>query len=70
MEEAPQLHKIEDDLTETWVEDFAAGGVEQIEDYLEKHLAFLTYLDEVEPRPDPHLSVEIQLGSISLANAD
>jgi hypothetical protein len=70
MEEAPQLHKIEDDLTETWVEDFAADGVEEIEEYLEKHLAFLTYLDEVEPQPAPHLSVEIQLGSISLANAE
>ena len=40
------LHRIEDDLTETWVEDLAASGVDSIEAYLAKHLAFLTYLDE------------------------
>jgi hypothetical protein len=40
------LHRIEDDLTETWVEDLATGGVSEIEAYLAKHLAFLTYLDE------------------------
>ena len=40
------LHRIEDDLTETWVEDLASGGVSEIEAYLAKHLAFLTYLDE------------------------
>jgi len=40
------LHRIEDDLTETWVEDLAQDGVDEIEAYLAKHLAFLTYLDE------------------------
>jgi hypothetical protein len=40
------LHRIEDDLSETWVEDLASGGVQAIETYLAKHLAFLTYLDE------------------------
>jgi hypothetical protein len=40
------LHRIEDDLTETWVDDFASAGVDSIESYLAKHLAFLTYLDE------------------------
>jgi hypothetical protein len=40
------LHRIEDDLSETWVEDLASGGVQEIETYLAKHLAFLTYLDE------------------------
>jgi hypothetical protein len=40
------LHRIEDDLTETWVEDLASDGVDTIEAYLAKHLAFLTYLDE------------------------
>jgi hypothetical protein len=40
------LHRIEDDLTETWVEAWAEGGVQSIEDYLAKHLAFLSYLDE------------------------
>lgn len=40
------LHRIEDDLSETWVEDWADGGVREIEGYLAKHLAFLSYLDE------------------------
>ena len=41
------LHLIEDDLGESWVEDWAGDGVEAIEEYLAKHLAFLTYLDDV-----------------------
>ena len=40
------LHRIEDDLTETWVSDWAGNGVEAIETYLEKHLAFLSFLDD------------------------
>jgi hypothetical protein len=40
------LHRIEDDLAEGWVEDLASSGVDAIEAYLAKHLAFLTYLDE------------------------
>ena len=40
------LHRIEDDLSETWVEEWAEGGVREIEGYLAKHLAFLSYLDE------------------------
>jgi hypothetical protein len=40
------LHRIEDDLSETWVEEWAEGGVRAIEGYLAKHLAFLSYLDE------------------------
>jgi hypothetical protein len=46
MEDRGILHRIEDDLNETWVEDFATEGVESIEAYLAKHLAFLTFLDE------------------------
>ena len=42
------LHRIEDDLSEGWVEGLAANGVAAIENYLAKHLAFLTYLDEAE----------------------
>ena len=41
-----KLHRIEDDLSESWVEEWAGTGVEAIERYLAKHLAFLTYLDE------------------------
>jgi hypothetical protein len=40
------LQRIEDDLSETWVEEWACRGVEAIEKYLAKHLAFLTYLDD------------------------
>ncbi|MGH3003031.1 MAG: hypothetical protein ACRDM1_10310 [Gaiellaceae bacterium] len=40
------LHCIEDDLSETWVEDWAQRGVGEIEGYLAKHLAFLSFLDE------------------------
>jgi hypothetical protein len=40
------LHLIEDDLGETWVADWAGEGVEAIEAYLAKHLAFLTFLDD------------------------
>ena len=40
------LHLIEDDLSETWVEDWAGVGVAAIEDYLEKHLAFLDFLED------------------------
>jgi len=46
MDERGVLHSIEDDLAETWIEDFAAEGVQSLEAYLAKHLAFLSYLDE------------------------
>jgi hypothetical protein len=40
------LHRIEDDLSETWLADWAEDGVQAIENYLAKHLAFLSFLDE------------------------
>jgi hypothetical protein len=46
MDERGALHCIEDDLAETWIEDFAADGVQALEAYLAKHLAFLSYLDD------------------------
>jgi hypothetical protein len=46
MAERGILHRIEDDLSETWVEDWAGTGVTAIETYLAKHLAFLSYLDD------------------------
>jgi len=46
MEDRGTLHRIEDDLSETWIEDLASAGVQSIEAYLAKHLAFLTFLDE------------------------
>ena len=39
------LHRIEDDLAETWVEDWAGAGVAEIEEFLGKHAAFLSFLD-------------------------
>ena len=39
------LHRIEVDLAETWVEDWAGAGVAEIEEFLAKHAAFLSFLD-------------------------
>jgi hypothetical protein len=46
MDDCGTTHRIEDDLTSTWVEDWAEHGVQAIETYLAKHLAFLSFLDE------------------------
>ena len=42
------LHRIEDDLSETWLEDWAGAGVAEIEAYLAKHAAFLSFLESQE----------------------
>ncbi|HXH96745.1 MAG TPA: hypothetical protein VNH40_05985 [Gaiellaceae bacterium] len=39
------LHRIEDELAETWVEDWAGAGIVEIEEYLAKHAAFQTFLE-------------------------
>ena len=39
------IHHIADDLGETWVEDWAAVGLSEIEALLAKHAAFLGYLE-------------------------
>jgi hypothetical protein len=39
------LHRIEDDLADSWLEDWAGAGVAEIEDFLAKHAAFLTFLE-------------------------
>lgn len=49
MEGTPQLHKIEDDLSKTWIEDFASDGIKDIETYLGKHALFLDLHPETEP---------------------
>jgi hypothetical protein len=46
MEDSGILHRIEDDLSDSWIDEWAQGGVRAIEDYLAKHLAFLSFLDE------------------------
>jgi hypothetical protein len=39
------FHEIEADLEETWLEDWAGVGIAELETYLAKHAAFLTFLD-------------------------
>ncbi len=40
------LHRIEDELGERWLEEWAREGVRAIEAYLAKHLAFQTFLED------------------------
>ena len=42
------LHHIEDDLDETWLEDWAGAGVCEIEEFLAKHAAFQSFLETTE----------------------
>jgi len=42
------LHRIEDDLADSWLDRWAEDGVRAIEGYLAKHLAFLSYLERDE----------------------
>ena len=39
------LYEIQDDLTDTWLEEWAGNGVAEVEAYLAKHAAFLSYLE-------------------------
>jgi hypothetical protein len=39
------IYEIQDDLTDTWLEDWAGTGVDEVEAYLAKHAAFLSYLE-------------------------
>ena len=47
------LHLIADDLSETWIEDWAAVGLSELEALLAKHAAFLGYLDEMTTELEP-----------------
>jgi hypothetical protein len=42
------LHSIADDLSDTWLEDWAGAGVAEIEAYLAKHAAFIAFLGDDE----------------------
>jgi hypothetical protein len=44
------LHKIEDELAEGWLERWLEVGLEKIEAYLANHAAFLAYLEAAEQR--------------------
>ena len=39
------FHRIEDEIAETWVEEWAGAGVAEIEEYLSKHAEFLRFLE-------------------------
>lgn len=39
------LHYIEDDLSESWVEDWAGAGIAEVEALLAKHAAFLDFVE-------------------------
>lgn len=38
------FHRIEDDLADSWLEDWAGAGLAEIEAFLAKHADFLRYL--------------------------
>ena len=42
------LHTIEDDLSASWLVDWAGAGIAELEAYLSKHAAFLAFLEEQE----------------------
>jgi hypothetical protein len=42
------LHRVEDELGESWLQDWLQAGLEELEAYLAKHAAFLNYLDTAE----------------------
>ena len=42
------LHYIADDLSDTWIEDWAGAGLAEIEDLLSKHADFLRFLESVD----------------------
>ncbi len=39
------FHRIEDDIAETWVEDWAGAGLCELEAYLAKHADFLRFVE-------------------------
>lgn len=39
------FHCIEDDIAETWLEDWAGAGLGELEAYLAKHAEFLRFVE-------------------------
>jgi hypothetical protein len=39
------LHRIEDDIAETWLEDWAGAGLGELEAYLATHADFLRFVE-------------------------
>jgi hypothetical protein len=40
------MHRIDDDLTEEWLDAFVAEGLDDVESYLRKHADFQTFLED------------------------
>jgi hypothetical protein len=40
------VHRIEDDLAETWLESFVAEGLDEVEAFLRKHADFQSFLED------------------------
>jgi len=40
------FHRIEDDIAETWLEDWAGAGLGELEAYLAKHAEFLRFVED------------------------
>ena len=40
------LHRIEDDLVDSWLESFVAEGLDEVEAYLRKHADFQSFLED------------------------
>jgi hypothetical protein len=47
------FHRIEDDISETWLEDWAGAGLGELEAYLAKHADFLRFVEGREAAPQP-----------------
>jgi hypothetical protein len=43
------FHRIEADLADSWLEDWAGVGIAELEAYLAKHAAFLSFLEDAKP---------------------
>jgi hypothetical protein len=40
------LHRIDEDLSDDWLESFAASGLDEVEAYLRKHADFQSFLED------------------------
>ena len=40
------VHRIEDDLVDSWLESFVADGLNDVEAYLRKHADFQSFLED------------------------
>jgi hypothetical protein len=40
------VHRIEDDLVDSWLESFVAEGLDDVEAYLRKHADFQSFLED------------------------